>query len=60
MATPNENIDTPQEVRAQCDAFRETFTQLRSEIGKVMVGQQQVVDSQTSFKSRTVDCYGRD
>jgi len=41
----NESMDTPQEVRAECDAFRETFTNLRAEIGKVMVGQQQVVDA---------------
>lgn len=41
----NENLETPAEVKAQCDAFRETFGQLRSEIGKVMVGQQAVVDA---------------
>ncbi|MDF1809324.1 MAG: MoxR family ATPase [Phycisphaerales bacterium] len=41
----NESMDTPQEVKAECDAFRETFSNLRSEIGKVMVGQQQVVDA---------------
>ena len=41
----NENLETPAEVKAQCDAFRATFSQLRSEIGKVMVGQQAVVDA---------------
>ncbi len=41
----NENLETPQEVKAQCEAFRQTFGQLRSEIGKVMVGQQAVVDA---------------
>src|SRR5690606_20605992 len=37
--------ETPAEVKAQCDAFRQTFAQLRQEIGKVMVGQQPVVDA---------------
>ncbi len=32
------------EVRAECAAFRETFAKLKSEIGKVMVGQDEVVD----------------
>ena len=41
----NENLETPAEVKAQCEAFRKTFGQLRSEIGKVMVGQQPVVDA---------------
>ncbi len=41
----NENLETPAEVKAQCEAFRATFGQLRSEIGKVMVGQQAVVDA---------------
>jgi len=41
----NENLETPAEVKAQCDAFRATFGQLRNEIGKVMVGQQAVVDA---------------
>jgi len=41
----NENLGTPAEVKAQCDAFRATFGQLRNEIGKVMVGQQAVVDA---------------
>ncbi len=41
----NENLETPAEVKAQCEAFRASFSQLRSEIGKVMVGQQAVVDA---------------
>ncbi len=41
----NESFETPQEVKAQCQAFRKTFSDLRAEIGKVMVGQQQVVDA---------------
>jgi MoxR-like ATPase len=41
----NENLETPAEEKAQCDAFRATFGQLRNEIGKVMVGQQAVVDA---------------
>ncbi len=45
MADDNQTNETPAEVRAQCEAFRQTFGQLRQEIGKVMVGQQQVVDS---------------
>ncbi|MFK7885093.1 MAG: AAA family ATPase [Phycisphaerales bacterium] len=45
MADMNASNETPAEVRAQCDAFRQTFGQLREEIGKVMVGQQEVVDS---------------
>ncbi len=45
MADVNQSTETPAEVRAQCDDFRNTFAQLRQEIGKVMVGQQAVVDS---------------
>ncbi|MBO6513256.1 MAG: MoxR family ATPase [Phycisphaerales bacterium] len=41
----NENLETPAEVKAQCEQFRASFAQLRSEIGKVMVGQQAVVDA---------------
>ncbi|MEL7474291.1 MAG: AAA family ATPase, partial [Planctomycetota bacterium] len=36
--------ETPAEVKAKCEAFRTTFQSLRTEIGKVMVGQQSVVD----------------
>lgn len=45
MANANESFETPAEVKEQCDAFRKTFSDLRQEIGKVMVGQQQVVDA---------------
>ncbi|MFG0300429.1 MAG: AAA family ATPase, partial [Phycisphaerales bacterium JB047] len=45
MATNQEHFETPAEVKAQCDAFRQTFSELRTEIGKVMVGQQAVVDA---------------
>jgi len=45
MAAKNEHFETPAEVKAQCEAFRKTFSELRAEIGKVMVGQQQVVDA---------------
>lgn len=41
----NENLETPAEVKAQCEAFRASFAELRGEIGKVMVGQQAVVDA---------------
>ncbi len=37
--------ETPAEVKAQCEQFRQTFASLRQEIGKVMVGQQPVVDA---------------
>lgn len=41
----NENLETPAEVKVQCEQFRASFAQLRGEIGKVMVGQQAVVDA---------------
>jgi MoxR-like ATPase len=36
---------TTGEVRRRCEEFRGTFARLRDEIGKVMVGQQEVVDA---------------
>jgi MoxR-like ATPase len=36
---------TPAEVRAQCEQFRASFSRLKAEIGKVVVGHQQVVES---------------
>ena len=45
MAANQDHFETPAEVKAQCDAFRKTFSELRQEIGKVMVGQQPVVDA---------------
>ncbi len=41
----NPNAETPAEVKQRCEQFRATFTQLKSEIAKVMVGQEEVVDS---------------
>ncbi|USO00326.1 MAG: MoxR family ATPase [Phycisphaeraceae bacterium] len=40
-----DHTDTPQEVKARAEAFRNTFATLKSEIGKVMVGQEEVVDA---------------
>ncbi len=45
MAMNPEHEQTPQEVQARAEAFRETFTRLKAEIGKVMVGQDEVVDA---------------
>ncbi|MBL9032994.1 MAG: MoxR family ATPase [Phycisphaerae bacterium] len=36
--------NTPAEVRAKCEAFRDTFTRLLDEIGKVVVGHRPVVE----------------
>jgi MoxR-like ATPase len=36
---------TPAEVKAKCDAFRERFQKLKAEIGKVVVGHSDVVES---------------
>ena len=35
---------TPEQVKAQCAAFRDTFAGLQEEIGKVIVGHREVVD----------------
>jgi MoxR-like ATPase len=35
---------TPADVKARCEQFRSTFQQLRSEVGKVVVGHSEVVD----------------
>jgi MoxR-like ATPase len=45
MATMTEAPTTPAEVKAKCDAFRERFTRLKGEIGKVVVGHSDVVES---------------
>src|SRR5687767_12954590 len=37
--------ETPAEVRAKCEAFRDTFKSLRAEIGKVVVGHTEVVEA---------------
>jgi len=44
MAVSPEHEHTPAEVKAQCEAFRETYNSLRAEIGKVVVGHGEVVD----------------
>src|SRR4051812_22140438 len=36
---------TPEAVKAKCEAFRATYTRLRAEIGKVMVGHTEVIDA---------------
>ncbi len=36
--------ETPAAVKAQCEAFRATFKQLSDEIGKVLVGQHEVIE----------------
>ncbi|GJQ29394.1 MAG: ATPase AAA [Phycisphaerae bacterium] len=38
-------LETPAEVKAQCEAFRTTFQNLRGEIGKVVVGHGEVVEA---------------
>ena len=38
-------LETPAEVRAQCERFRETFKQLRDEVGKVVVGHAEPVEA---------------
>ena len=35
---------TPEEVRARCEQFRQTFQRLSDEIGKVIVGHREIVD----------------
>ncbi|MDP1660282.1 MAG: AAA family ATPase, partial [Phycisphaerales bacterium] len=45
MATATETLPaTPAEVKAKCEQFRSNFLRLRDEIGKVMVGHQEVVE----------------
>jgi MoxR-like ATPase len=38
-------MDTPAEVKDACEKFRSTFVQLKSEIGKVVVGHSEVVEA---------------
>ncbi len=40
-----EMMQTPEAVKAKCEAFRATYTKLRAEIGKVMVGHTDVIDA---------------
>ena len=44
MAPNPEHEHTPAEVKAKCEAFRETYTKLLNEVGKVVVGHQEVVE----------------
>jgi MoxR-like ATPase len=45
MAMNPEHSETPAEVKARAEAFRGTFAGLKGEIGKVMVGQHEVIDA---------------
>ena len=45
MAMNEEHTETPAEVKARAEAFRETYARLKAEIGKVMVGQDEVIDA---------------
>jgi MoxR-like ATPase len=43
--TPNQQeTAVPNEVKARCEAFRETYAKVRAEIGKVVVGHGEIVD----------------
>ena len=44
MAMNPEHEQTAQDVEARAEAFRGTYERLRAEIGKVMVGQEEVID----------------
>jgi len=44
MAINPQHEHTSAEVKAKCEAFRETYATLRAEIGKVVVGHSEVVD----------------
>jgi MoxR-like ATPase len=44
MATAMANPTTPAEVKEACEKFRATFQNLKGEIGKVVVGHQEVVE----------------
>ena len=45
MAMNEEHTETPAEVKARAEAFRETYVRLKAVIGKVMVGQDEVIDA---------------
>ena len=45
MSGSPQAYETPERVKAQCEAFRQTFKRLRDEVGKVIVGHQDVVDA---------------
>jgi len=41
---PQDQQQTPEEVKAQCEAFRQTYQGLKDEVGKVIVGHSAIVD----------------
>ena len=46
MAGPmSTKMETPAEVKDACEKFRATFAQLKSEVGKVVVGHSEVVEA---------------
>jgi hypothetical protein len=49
-------MDTPAEVKDACEKFRSTFVQLKSEIGKVVVGHSEVVEACSSRCSAGGTC----
>ena len=40
----DEAVSTPNEVKAECEAFRQTFTGLKAQVGRVIVGHEEVVE----------------
>ncbi|MBX3409675.1 MAG: MoxR family ATPase [Phycisphaeraceae bacterium] len=44
-ATRTATPETPAEVKARCEQFRETFARLKAEVGKVVVGHTEVVEA---------------
>jgi MoxR-like ATPase len=45
MALANVELQTPEAVKAQCEAFRTKYKQLKDEIGKMIVGHSDVIDA---------------
>jgi len=45
MPSQTATIPTPEEVKRQCEQFRDTFKAVKAEIGKVVVGHAEVVDA---------------
>ncbi len=44
MAANEQHQQTPEQVRKQCEAFCTTYEQVKNEIGKVVVGHEEIVD----------------
>ena len=40
----DEQLHTPDEVKAQCEAFRDSFSRLKTQVGRVIVGHEEVVE----------------